>query len=118
IFYLSAPGATVRGGSSAASSYLLPPEVGPLPAAVPDGAVSVDALLDLCDEYPAARLLLILDAGQVGSDRNLGVFANGFSWRLKEAVAARRPRNLAILTACAPGQVCWASEFDGYSVFA
>jgi hypothetical protein len=118
LFYLSAPGVSVQGDSPGGRAYLLPSPVAPLSAVVPTDAVTVQALLDLCKAYPNARKLLILDAGQVGSDRNLGVFANGFAWRLKQAMAEQKPRNLAVLTSTAPGQVSWASEADGCSVFA
>ena len=65
---------------------------------------------------PSKPKLILWDAGQIGSDRNLGVYANGFIHELKKALE-KTPNKLAILCSCAPGQTSWASEFDGRSVF-
>ncbi len=81
--------------------------------------LSADELLDLVSESPAegAKCLLILDAGQIGTDRNLGVFGNGFVHRLATLMKEKKPKGLAVLCSCAPGQVSWTSEADGRAVF-
>jgi hypothetical protein len=61
--------------------------------------------------------LLILDAGQIGTDRNLGIFGNGFGHRLAAFMREKKPKGLWILCSCAPGQVSWTSEADGRTVF-
>ncbi|HEX8202320.1 MAG TPA: hypothetical protein VF590_17715, partial [Isosphaeraceae bacterium] len=121
IIYLSAVG--ISDERSRAHAYLLPTNVDGSLATIDPGSpkldlVEVDELLTLCDKYESARKLLIVDAGQVGTDRDLGVFANSFTHRLREAIGAKPPKNLVVLTACAPGQISWASEVDRCSVFA
>ena len=46
-----------------------------------------------------------------------GRFANGFLHRLKYYLETRRPKGLAVLCSCAPGQLSWTSEADHCSVF-
>ena len=60
--------------------------------------------------------LLILDAGRVGSDRELGVFGNGFLAQLPRVLS--RDGNLVVLTSCAPGQVSWTADPGDRSIFA
>src|SRR5262249_53161528 len=83
------------------------------------GGLAADDLLHLLSESPSAgaKRLLILDAGQIGTDRNLGVFGNAFVHRLATLMKERRPRGLLILCSCAPGQVNWTSEADRRTVF-
>lgn len=114
--YLSAVGVSDDQGG-----YLLRPEPGPLaPEATTrtdSSPLGVDELLDLFDEYPSRLKLLILDAGQVDSDRNLGIYANGFLHRLKSRLESKPLKGLVVLSSCAPGQVSWTSEADRSSVF-
>jgi hypothetical protein len=112
---------SAAGVSDDQGGYLLRPEPGSLAQYSPAGSrqslLSVERLVDLFGEYPSRKKLLILDAGQVGSDRDLGVFANGFLHRLKSYLETKRPRGLAILCSSAPGQLSWTSEADRCSVF-
>lgn len=113
VLYLSAPGVADDRGA-----YLLRPESGALaPTRAGSDALSVETLVELLAAAPSRPRLLILDAGQVGSNRNLGVYANAFLHRLKSALEAKPVKGLVILSSCAPGQVSWASEADGASVF-
>ena len=116
IVYLSAVGvADDQGG------YLLRSEPGSLQAFAPvsarQGLVTPERLIDLFAQSSLPRKLLILDAGQVASDRNLGVFANGFVQRLRTYLEAKPVRGLVVLCSCAPGQSSWVSETDQSSVF-
>src|SRR5262249_22503198 len=83
------------------------------------GGLNVEDRLDLLREPPTrgGKCLLILDAGQVGTDRNLGVFGNGFVQRLATVMKEKKPKGLLILCSCAPGQVSWTSEADRRTVF-
>lgn len=85
------------------------------------GSISLEELLAVFKEagerYPAQSQFLIWDVGQVGSDRNLGVYGNGFLPKLRARLAENPIRRLAILCSCAPGQTSWSSELDGRSVF-
>ena len=69
--------------------------------------IKADDRLDLLNEPPSkgGKCLLILDAGQIGTDRNLGVFGNGFVQRLTTMMKEKKPKGLLILCSCAPGQV-------------
>ena len=78
-------------------------------------------LADVLDEFrkrPWQKKLLILDIGQISTDRDLGVFANDFSNRLKQELDKRAPENFTVLCSCAPGQTSWSSDADRRSVFA
>ncbi|MEA2631070.1 MAG: hypothetical protein QOE66_1289, partial [Chloroflexota bacterium] len=116
VVYLSAAGVADDQGA-----FLLRPEPGSLAAYSVAGArqslFRVESLVDLFGEYPSQKKLLILDAGQVGSDRDLGIFANGFLQALKAYLETKKTKGLAILCACAPGQVSMTSELDRRSVF-
>lgn len=118
VAYLSAAGV-----SAGTEAFLLPADAstvgrGAGANAEPEAATTVARIIDLMGESPSRYKLLILDAGQVGTDRNLGVFGNGFIARLEALVRARKPKGVAILTSCAPGQLAWGSEVDGRSAFA
>ncbi|WP_435020284.1 hypothetical protein TA3x_001744 [Tundrisphaera sp. TA3] len=114
---------SAAGVADAKRAFLLPPRPGALPSteggAAADAICTADALLAAFGEpdVAAKSKLLILDAGQVGSDRNLGVYANPFVDRLRAAMAKNPPPNTAILCSCAPGQMSWGSEADGRSAF-
>lgn len=91
---------------------------------LPETEVLVDDLINLCKRYPDKRKLVFWDAGQIGTDRNLGLYGNPFVRRLAEALnrEAERPTpggpaGLTILVSCAPGQTSWWSDADGRSVF-
>jgi hypothetical protein len=81
--------------------------------------LKADDRLDLLQEPPSkgGKCLLILDSGQIGTDRNLGVFGNGFVQRLATLMKEKKPKGLLILCSCAPGQVSWTSEADRRTVF-
>ena len=115
VLYVSAAGVSDRNGG-----FLLPPEPGAIPPSTSsearDSLFTLEKLVAVCREFPSKPKLILWDAGQIGSDRNLGVYANGFLLELKKALE-KTPGNLAILCSCAPGQTSWVSEFDGRSVF-
>jgi hypothetical protein len=114
VIYLSAAG--VSGGRRA---ELLATNYRPALTARDAGRASLaaDEPLDALGDSPSRPRLLILDAGQVGTDRNLGVFGNGFVHRLATLLKERKPKGLAVLCSCAPGQISWASEADRQTVF-
>ncbi|AGA26729.1 hypothetical protein [Singulisphaera acidiphila] len=72
---------------------------------------------DAGTRFPSQSRFLIWDAGQIGSDRNLGVYANGFLPKLRSYLAENPVKRLVILSSCAPGQTSTSSEFDNRSVF-
>ena len=115
VLYVSAAGVSDRNGG-----FLLPHEPGAIPSSTTsearDSLFTLEKLVAVCREFPSKPKLILWDAGQIGSDRNLGVYANGFLHELKKALE-KTPSKLAILCSCAPGQTSWASEFDGRSVF-
>jgi hypothetical protein len=116
VVYLSAVGVADEQGA-----FLLRSEPGSLQAFAATSArqtlVTPRRLVELFAEAPSTKKLLILDAAQVGSDRNLGVFANGFVARLKSYLETNPVPGLAVLSSCAPGQIGWVSETDTSSVF-
>jgi len=78
-------------------------------------------LKDVLDEFrkrPWQKKLLILDIGQIGTDRDLGVFASDFTYRLKQELDKSSEESFAVLCSCAPGQFSWSSDADRRSVFA
>ena len=78
-------------------------------------------LEDVLDEFrkrPWQKKLLILDIGQIGTDADLGVFANDFIYRLKQELDKSTDANFTVLCSCAPGQFSWSSDADRRSVFA
>ena len=115
VLYVSAAGVSDRNGG-----FLLPQRTGCDPASTTsearDSLFTLEKLVEVCREFPSKPKLILWDAGQIGSDRNLGVYANGFLHELKKALE-KTPNKLAILCSCAPGQTSWTSEFDGRSVF-
>jgi hypothetical protein len=115
VVYLSAAGAGVEG-----KAVLLPANVPGLDATSTSAATKVTAerLIDLFAAHPGRDALLILDAGQVDSDRDLGVFGNTFAARLEQAIAQRKLPRLAVLCSGGPGQASWATEAGGASAFA
>ncbi len=77
-------------------------------------------LQDVFDEFrkrPWQKKLLILDISQIGTDRDLGVFANDFTHRLKQVLDKSPRENFTVLCSCAPGQFSWSSDADRRSVF-
>ncbi|WP_406695968.1 hypothetical protein V5E97_33745 [Singulisphaera sp. Ch08] len=84
-------------------------------------AISLEQLFevfkDAGERFPGQSRFLIWDAGQVGSDRNLGVYANGFLPKLRSYLAENPVKRLIILSSCAAGQTSASSEFDNRSVF-
>ena len=116
VVFLSAVGVADDQGA-----FLLRPESGSLNAFGTEtariGLVTPDRLLEAFAASPSGKKLLILDASQVGSDRNLGVFANAFVAHLKKRLESNPVRGLLVLSAAAPGQISWASEADQGSVF-
>ena len=78
-------------------------------------------LADVLDQFrrrPWQKKLLILDIGQVDTDRDLGVFANDFTNRLKQELDKNALENFTVLCSCAPGQASWSSDADRRTVFA
>jgi hypothetical protein len=109
VIYLSAAGAADRSGSY----FLRSDPVGP-----GRETLSAEKLIELLTEAAARRsVLLILDAGQVGSDRNLHLFGNVFLAAFKARLRTSQSKGLAVLCSCAPGQTSWESEADRCSVF-
>src|SRR5205823_5362465 len=109
VLYLSAPGVADRNGSSFLRSD---------PLATGRELLSVERLIERLAEAAARRnVLLILDAGQIGSDRNLHVFGNGFLDAFRSRLLRARPKGMAVLCSCSPGQTSWESETDRRSVF-
>jgi hypothetical protein len=105
-------------------AYFLPPVSGPLATwASADRRkelVTAKRLADYLGNQSSINTLLILDAGQIGSDRKLGVYAQGFLHDLckeLEPHLEKRPKGLAILSSCAPGQTSWNADFEGRSAF-
>ncbi|SIO61692.1 hypothetical protein SAMN05444166_6828 [Singulisphaera sp. GP187] len=84
-------------------------------------AISLEQLFevfkDAGERFPSQSRFLIWDAGQIGTDRNLGVYANGFLPKLRSYLAENPVKRLIILSSCAPGQTSATSEFDNRSVF-
>ena len=73
------------------------------------------SLRDVLDEFrkrPWQKKLLILDIGQISNDRDLGVFANDFTYRLKQELDKNPEPNFAVLCSSAPGQFSWCSNAD------
>lgn len=82
-----------------------------------ESQVSLGSALRLIENRArSSPTLLILDAGQIASDRNLGVFGNNFPSRLESLLS--ESGNLVVLSSCGPGQMSWTAEADGCSVFA
>ena len=107
VIYLCGLGVSAQdGGSSHARAFLLSDEGIETPIA--------DVLERLVKRSKGPKLLL-LDVGQVSSDRDLGIFGNAFLDRLKELIP--KDPDLAVITSCAPGQSSWESEFEGRSIF-
>jgi len=75
-------------------------------------------VLDVFRERPGQKKLLILDVGQISTDRDLGVYANDFIYRLKQELDKSSQENFTVLCSCAPGQSSWSSDADRRSVFA
>ena len=100
---------------------------GKLQEVLPNSEILARDLIKRCQNYPNLRKLLIWDAGQIGSDRNLGVFGNSFIASLDRALKSEQEKtgpgslrraNLAVLVSSAPGQTSWWSDHDARSVFA
>lgn len=82
-----------------------------------DGRVPLDDLIGLLKARgKGSNKLLVLDAGQVGPDRELGLSAPDLPARLKELIG--NDPSIAALLASAPGQLSWVAEGRGTSVFA
>lgn len=115
VLYLSAPGATLGG-----RAVFLPADQLRFTAESggDSAALSAEALAERLAAAQGRRLLLILDAGQLGTDRELGVFGNGFLAGLAARLREKGARNVVVLSSCAPGQVSHVSEADRQSVFA
>ena len=68
------------------------------------GSGSGMSLTEVLDEFrkrPWQKKLLMLDVGQIGNDRDLGVFANDFTYRLKQELEKGSLENFAVLCSCA-----------------
>ncbi len=115
VVYLSAPGIAYDG-----RPYFLPADETAFVTARAgeDALTSAESVLDALNADRARPKLLILDAGQVTTDRHLGVFGNAFLERFDALLTSHAIPNLAVLSACAPGQEGHASEPDRRSVFA
>ncbi len=112
VVYLSAPGIDRKGRA------VFVGDGGPIEAAIGPDAQDVGAILKLMEAESPVRRLLILDAGQVGSDWGLGVFGNNFVARVVSTFADPKAHpNLAVLISCAPGQKSWTCESERRSVF-
>jgi len=126
IVYLSVPGvAPLRdenSGDRVNDSNRLPIDPEILQGAhVAEGSLAALNLKDVLDELrkrPWQKKLLILDVGQIGTERDFGVFANDFTHRLKQVLDKDSGGNFAVLCSCAPGQFSWSSDADRRSVFA
>ncbi len=125
IVYLSVPGVEplrdrAPGDSVAAPDRLsIDPEV--LEGAASGGhsltGLNLNDVLDEFRKRPWQKKLLILDISQIGTDRDLGVFANDFTHRLKQELDKSTGENFTVLCSCAPGQFNWSSDADRRSVF-
>jgi hypothetical protein len=115
VVYLAAPGADLDG-----RAFLLPQDESALvtSAGGESGLVALEALLDTLRSDPRRAKLLLLDAGQLATDRDLGLFANGVVHRLEALLREQPVPRLAVLVATSPGQRSWASEADGTTIFA
>ena len=82
------------------------PEVlqGALVAGHSAAGMNLKDVLDPFRERPWQKKLLILDIGQIGTDRDLGVFANEFTYRLTQELEKSPEGNFTVLCSCAPGQ--------------
>ena len=108
VAYVSAVGISTPGGA-----FLLPADGTPAERA---SMIPLEEFLDLFKGGAGPRLL-ILDALQVDSDRDLGIFGNAFVERLKDAMHKDKYARLAVLCSCESGQASWTSEADGRSAF-
>ncbi|MEO6809828.1 MAG: caspase family protein [Isosphaeraceae bacterium] len=113
VVYLSAVGGSTPNDADGDRAFLFGPGSSSFPRAT---LVPATEVLKLLKAKPSIPKLLILDAGQIGSDRNLGVFGNGFLIQLKALLD--RDANLVVLASCAPGQISWTSETERRSAFA
>lgn len=115
VLYLSAPGVTLGGRAT-----FLVEEAGTSldGSEAPVGSFTAEDLAERLAQPYQRRVLIILDAGQVGTDRGLGVFGNGFLPTLAARLKGTGTRGVAILSSCAPGQISHGSERDRHSVFA
>ncbi len=114
VLYLSAVGVSTPGDSRELRAYLVPRDglAGDRETMIPAVGL-LDLLRD--NRWRTTPRLLLLDVGQPGSDRALGVFANGFLWHLKELL--EDDPDLLVLTSCAPGQLSWPAEPLGGTIF-
>ena len=80
------------------------------------GRLDIREILQACRQRPRQKILLLLDVGGIGSDLDLGLFANDFLRQVVE-LESKPTANLGILCACAPYQLSWSSEADRRSVF-
>ena len=108
VAYVSAVGI-----STTAGAFLLPADGSPAERAT---MIPLEEFLDLFKGGPGPRLL-ILDALQVDSDRDLGVFGNSFVDKVKDALHKDKYAKLAVLCSCDSGQASWISDADGRSAF-
>jgi hypothetical protein len=114
VLYLSAVGVSTPGDSGELRAYLVPRDglVGDQQTLIP-AAELLELLRDR--RWRSTSKLLLLDVGQPGSDRALGVFANGFLRHLKDLLEA--DPDLLVMTSCAPGQLSWSAEPLGGTIF-
>ena len=81
------------------------------------GRVPLDDLIRLLKTRGKdSSKLLVLDVGQIGPDRNLGLAAPDLPAKIEELIGS--DSSVAVLLANAPGQISWVAEDPGTSVFA
>lgn len=114
VLYLSVPGIDLDGAAMLLASGASDFAAGRFEGA---GLVSAADLIEALSARPDRYVLLILDAAQIGTDRDLGVFGNGFVWRLERWLEEKTPPRLVVLSSCAPGQVSCTNEATRRSVF-
>lgn len=128
ILYFWAPGVTLKAEGGGWEPNLTGGDL--LAAQDPAKAARVSAreLVEFLLARNEARVFAMIDAGQIDTDRNLGIYGNNFLWELARLAAPpsdpaarldweRRWKHLTILASCAPGQRAWTSDADGQSVF-
>lgn len=85
----------------------------------PQQSPTILDLIQTVAEHARGDVLLALDCGQVGSDRELGIFGNSPYQGLEQAVRSLKPEHrLAVLISCSPGEISLIHNGEGRSLFA
>ncbi len=109
IVYLSVPGVGLlreqapRDASADPGRLPIDPEVlqGSHTAGPDAAGLSLKDILDEFRKRPGQKKLLVLDVGQIGNDGDLGVFANDFTYRLKQKLEQSPDDSFTVLCSCA-----------------